>query len=221
MKYFILLSILLTGCSELQLQQAASFMQELDKALVAQKQGADSSPSSTTSAYNSASSSSNSSNTAASRPTTTPITTTPYSTTNAYSTQSNSTTTSNSASNSSYGAGTSNNSSSSSSNGSRQVQTVPTAMGCVKATRPAGKQWAELYNSCSFPITVSWCYAGTSDCRNGTWGTTSTGNIQAGSSRSASTFISQAGRYTVFYIACQGANTSAIETSATNYYCKP
>lgn len=192
MKYLILLSIFLTGCSELQLQQAASFMQELDKALVAQKQGADSSPSSTTSAYNSASSSSNSSSA-----------------------------TSNSTPNSSYGAGTSNSSSSSSNNGSRPVQTVPTAMGCVKATRPTGKQWAELYNTCSFPIEVSWCYAGTSDCKNGTWGTTSSGTIRPGGSRSATTFISQAGRYTVFYIACQGANTSAIETSATNYYCKP
>ena len=215
MKYLIPLSILLTGCSELQLQQAASFMQELDKALVAQKQGADSSPSSTTSAYNSASSSSNSSSAATTR-----STTTPYTASSAYGAQSNNTNSaSNPTSNSSYGAGSSN--SSSSSNGSRPVQTVPTALGCVKATRPTGKQWAELYNTCSFPIEVSWCYAGTSDCKNGTWGTTSSGTIRPGGSRSATTFISQAGRYTVFYIACQGANTSAIETSATNYYCKP
>jgi hypothetical protein len=213
MKYLILLNILLTGCSELQLQQAASFMQELDKALVAQKQGTDSSPSSTTSAYNSTASSNNSSSAS---------TTTPYTASSTYNAQSNNTNSaSNSMPNASYGSGASNSSSSSSNNGSRQVQTVPTAMGCVKATRPAGKQWAELYNTCSFPIEVSWCYAGTSDCKNGTWGTTSSGTIRPGGSRSATTFISQAGRYTVFYIACQGANTSAIETSATNYYCKP
>jgi hypothetical protein len=212
MKYFILLSVLLTGCSELQLQQATSFMQELDKALVAQKQGASSSSSNSTSAYNSTVSSGNNSSS----------NTTPSTTSSAYSAQSNNTYSgSNSTPNSSYGAGTANNGSSSSNSGSRTVQTVPTAMGCVKATRPAGKQWAELYNTCSFPIEVSWCYAGTSDCKNGTWGTTSSGTIRPGASRSATTFISQAGRYTVFYIACQGANTSAVETSATNYYCKP
>ena len=218
MKYLLLLSIFLTGCSELQLQQAASFMQELDKTMTAQKSGASSTASSSSNAYSTPSSASNTStNTGAA--TTRPVTT-PYSApTTSYGAQpSGGGSASSSTSSSSYGASSSNNSNASS---TRPVQTVPTAMGCVKATRPAGKQWAELYNTCSFPIEVSWCYAGTSDCKNGTWGTTSTGTIRPGGSRSASTFISQAGRYTVFYIACQGANTSAIETSATNYYCKP
>lgn len=220
MKYLFTMCLFLTACSQLELEQAASFMKELEKSVVAQKGGASSSSNNNaaTSAYTSRPSSSNSPTTTTTRAITTPYT----APTTVYSAQPNNT---NSASNtspsSSYGAGSSNSSSSSSNSGSRPVQAVPSAMGCVKVVRPTGKNWAEIYNTCSFAIEVNWCYAGTRDCKHGSWGATSMGTIRAGGNRSAGTFLSDAARYSLHYTACQGANTSAVETSPTTFYCRP
>jgi hypothetical protein len=93
------------------------------------------------------------------------------------------------------------------------------AMQCIQITRP-NSGWAQIHNRCSYIISVSWCYSGTTDCRNGTWGFTSTGNIAAGGVISASTFISQSAKYGLAYGACTGRDVSIQETGPKVFNCK-
>lgn len=93
-------------------------------------------------------------------------------------------------------------------------------MQCVLVTPTEGNGWFSMKNTCNYMITVSWCYAGTSDCRNGDWGFTNTGNISAGGTRSASTFTGRAERKGLAYAACSGRDVYIQETGPKMFDCK-
>jgi len=93
------------------------------------------------------------------------------------------------------------------------------AMNCVKILKPS-TGWFQMKNDCTFDISVSWCYVGTSDCKNGTWGYTNTGNIAAGGIREASTFIGRAERTGLAFSACSGRDVHINETGPKTFICK-
>jgi hypothetical protein len=94
------------------------------------------------------------------------------------------------------------------------------AMQCVYIAQAASGGWAEMQNRCPHPITVSWCYTGTSDCKRGTWGYTNIGNIPAGGVRQASTFVGRADRQGLAYAACSGRDANIQETGPKTFVCK-
>lgn len=106
------------------------------------------------------------------------------------------------------GSGSSGNGSGSSSSGGQEP-----ALQCISVSRTPNS-WATMTNNCGYTVTVSWCYANSGDCKYGTWGMTSTGNIRPGASRSASTYISKSNDYTLLVMACTTGSDSSL-TSIT------
>ena len=94
------------------------------------------------------------------------------------------------------------------------------AMECLSVSPTANNGWFSMKNLCSYIISVSWCYAGTRDCKHGDWGYTNTGNISAGGTRSASTFISRAERGGLVYAVCAGRDVYIQETGPKAFTCK-
>lgn len=111
------------------------------------------------------------------------------------------------------GSGSSNSGSGSSSSGGQEP-----ALQCISVSRTPNN-WATMTNNCGYTVTVGWCYANSSDCKYGTWGTTSKGNIGPGASRSASTFISKSNEYVLLVLACTGTDTSISEPSEGTFVC--
>lgn len=94
------------------------------------------------------------------------------------------------------------------------------AMQCVSVTPTGDNGWFAMRNNCNYIITVGWCYAGTSDCKNGNWGYTNTGNIAPGGTRPASTFTSRAERKGLIFAACSGRDAYIQESGPKLFTCK-
>lgn len=91
---------------------------------------------------------------------------------------------------------------------------------CVLVRRVAGKNFAEMTNTCPYAIEVSWCYVSL-DCKNGTWGLSSQSTLQSGQTKDAVTFGNNAAQYNLSYAACKGANVFFRETGPGVGECRP
>ena len=95
------------------------------------------------------------------------------------------------------------------------------AVNCISVTRPAGRNWALMQNSCSYYVTVDWCYAGAGgDCSKGDWGGGNVGNIAPNSTREATTLSSGVSKNGLYYIACSGRDSRIKATGPTTFVCQ-
>lgn len=94
------------------------------------------------------------------------------------------------------------------------------AMHCLSVTATPNNGWFLMKNTCNYVISVSWCYAGTSDCKNGDWGFTSSANILAGGTKDATTFKSRTERRGLSYAVCSGRDAYVQETGPKAFTCK-